>query len=179
MSRIVWDSPEFCAFVPHPATKQSCPAFDQQIQTTTKKVDLFHISVWHSSKEEEAKPVQNKPNAFLLAYFGPKLVDCLPAFGITTPIVRAETWATCHLVSFCSHVALLTRYTVYKKDVVLEMLNTYPIVVEIWYSAQHKVRRRSMSFRQPITVKSFRFKFQLNLERGQLGGGGAMTGNHY
>ena len=44
------------------------------------------------------KSVQNKPNAFLWAYFEPNLVACLAAFVTTTPIVRAERWASCHYI---------------------------------------------------------------------------------
>jgi hypothetical protein len=38
------------------------------------------------------KYVQNKANAFLWAYLGPKLDACLPAFGTTAPIVRGEMY---------------------------------------------------------------------------------------
>lgn len=42
--------------------------------------------------EEEAKSVQNQPNAFLWPYFGPKLVVFLPALVTTTTIVRVEMY---------------------------------------------------------------------------------------
>lgn len=57
---------------------------------------------------------QNKPNAFLWTFFGLKLVACLPAFGTTTPIVRAETWAmwfppACFFLSLASPAESLCR----------------------------------------------------------------------
>ena len=52
------------------------------------------------------------PIAFLLANFGPNVFACLPACGITTPIVRAEKIAFRHFIqiSVYSHIAFLKIY---------------------------------------------------------------------
>jgi hypothetical protein len=47
------------------------------------------------------KSVQNKANAFLWAYFTPKLVVRFSAFGTTTPIVRAETCISSSYKDLC------------------------------------------------------------------------------